>query len=190
MRRLIVLSIAVLSLALPQQVMAQDYQSMLSGLSSMSPATALSTLEEWVAKHPNHAMARFQLARSYIGAKQFGQAEDQLRTCMELSQVGSDLHNNCISALREISESKYAGNYSATKDTAASSQIKAAPSTLSGALSPVSTGASSSVKQYGSLRSTPDSGKTLKNLGSNKAALNAPADKKPNPSTEKQSENH
>lgn len=64
------------------------------------------SLESFVEKHPTNAMARFELAKSYLKMKQGEAAEEQLRTCMTLVPVGSDLHNSCISQLKEMSLDK------------------------------------------------------------------------------------
>jgi hypothetical protein len=93
----------------------------LQDLMNLADAAASKTsLEELVSKNPKNADARFQLALQYLKANMISQAEEQLRTCMELAPVGSELHTNCIQALRQISESKI----SSDKKGSASNELK------------------------------------------------------------------
>lgn len=92
----------------PPDSNADEFSELMNGLGNLSSISSLSSLEEFISKHPKHAIARYQLARAYLSARLPTQAEDQLRACMELTTAGSELHNNCIAGLKEISESKYA----------------------------------------------------------------------------------
>ncbi len=88
---------------------ADELQDMLSSLASSDFKDAVSAGESYVKRHPNSAEGRFYLAKSYLGVKQGAMAEEQLRACMELAPVGSEMQNNCIAALREISQGRVGG---------------------------------------------------------------------------------
>lgn len=103
------------------------------------------SLEEYVSNNPKNPEARYQLALQYIKSKLDSQAEEQLRTCMELSPVGTELHTNCIQTLRQISESRLTGKNSG----AATNGIKAVSSVTANSASQVSSGGT---KTYGALK--------------------------------------
>ncbi|MBX9720263.1 MAG: hypothetical protein K2X81_02615 [Candidatus Obscuribacterales bacterium] len=88
---------------------ADELQDMLSSLASSDFKDAVSAGESYVKRHPNSAEGRYYLAKSYLGVKQGAMAEEQLRACMELAPVGSEMQNNCIAALREISQGRVGG---------------------------------------------------------------------------------
>ncbi|MBX9689271.1 MAG: hypothetical protein K2X27_21355 [Candidatus Obscuribacterales bacterium] len=132
------------SYALLLPVSADEFQELLGALEGMNPRSSLSSLEDFVVKHPQHAQARFQLAKSYSGLRLSAQAEEQFRACMELVPAGSEIHNNCIGALRELSQGAKAQSNSHGPSAAASVLPIVNPQTSS--LS------QNSVKQYAVLK--------------------------------------
>ena len=123
---LVVVQLLFLSLcvAVPTNAQSQEFQEVLAAVKS-NLAGALGNLEGFVASHPKDAIARFELAKAYMNNKNGEAAEEQLRVCMELAPVGTELHNNCIESLRQISEGRV-GNL---KNTVPSNQRSIAPRT-------------------------------------------------------------
>lgn len=146
--RIAVLSLLLAIAARPCQ--ADEFQELLSGLNPSDLRSSIGSLETFVAKHPGHAQARFQLAKSYMSFNQNSLAEDQLRACMEIAAVGSDLHNNCISALKEISQSKSGKIVSSTEKRQGVAPGASAIYQESGRLS----SSKSTVQQYGTLKNS------------------------------------
>ena len=176
MRR-IICSLCLLVIQFPLTVTlcsAGDFQELMQALPAGNLRASASSLEEYVKQHPKHAESRFQLAKTYLGLNQNPLAEDQLRSCMELATPGSDMHNNCILLLKQMSQSKFGAQGSPPSDQ----QINTSTSTKSSNVSAPGTASRSGagfVQQFGTLQHTTISGNASNRGSKAPAPPSAPA---------------